>query len=650
MVNYDFLPERGLNMKALRSILLFSLDLLIIVLMYAFAALIRFDFVEISWLYALRVVYLTPIIVSLYAFVFISFNIHKTQWTTSGLYEFITVSFAVILSGVILWSISTFIDFRVLVQAFNRLFNLLDFDMMLTSVFLPNGVHIIAMLLSILGLNTARFSYRMYHLTLHKTRKNPNYPRAIIYGAGSAGQLLYKEAINNDAIKYEIIGFMDDDPFKKNTFISGLKVYGGQDNLLEIVNKLDVKVIIVAIPSASVEVKKKIIQKAFSTGVEVLSLHGAAELITKGGIVNNVGKISINDVLGRTEIKLNNDLIKSVVSHKTVLVTGAAGSIGSELVRQIFSLQPLRLIAIDINENGLYDLEQSLKMHHKLLLESVEFIPLIASIRDQNSMEQLFCSYKVDVVFHAAAHKHVPLMESSYLESIKNNVLGSYKLFISAKKYEVPLVVTISTDKAVNPTNIMGASKRLVEMIAQSLTIDSKTKFVSVRFGNVLGSNGSVIPLFTKQIESGGPITVTHPEMIRYFMSIPEAVSLVLQASSYGEGGEIFVLDMGEPVKILDLARNMIRLAGYTEDEIKIEFSGLRPGEKLYEELLLADEGLRETSNELIYVAQPLQIEQSIIEDYVLRLTDLVQNNAAKQELITVLEEMIPTFTHQENS
>lgn len=636
-------------MKSYRSILLFGLDLVIIVLMYTLATLIRFDFALTSWDFVLRVVYLIPVIISLYAVIFIAFNIHKTLWTTSGLYEFVTVSFAVILSGVIFWSVTILLDFEMMIQAFDRLFLLFGFSFSLSSVTLPNGVHLIAMLLNILGLNAARFSYRMYRMTLIRYKQMPNYPRTIIYGAGAAGQLLYKEVLNNSQIRYKIIGFLDDDPYKHNTYISGLRVFGGRQQIEDIVRTLEVDVIIVALPSASMEVKKRIIQKSFSTGVEVLTLQGAAELITKGDIVKSIGKISINDVLGRTEIKLNNVLIRNVVFNKTVLVTGAAGSIGSELVNQIIQLKPRKLIAIDINENGLYDLQQNLKINNRKSCDEVEFIAMVASIRDQNSMDALFKQYSIDVVFHAAAHKHVPLMETSYLEAIKNNVLGSYKLFSGAKAQGVPLVVTISTDKAVNPTNIMGASKRLVEMIAQSMTINSKTKFVCVRFGNVLGSNGSVIPLFTKQIEAGGPITVTHPDMIRYFMSIPEAVSLVLQASSYGDGGEIFVLDMGEPVKIVDLARNMIRLAGLTEEDIKIEYSGLRPGEKLFEELLLADEGLKETSNELIYVAKPLDTDPDIILGYLEKLELLVQKRVSKTELVNELENMIPTFKHQEN-
>jgi len=636
-------------MKSYRSILLFGLDLIIIVLMYTFATLVRFDFGSMSWGYVIRIVYLIPVIISLYAVIFIAFNIHKTLWTSSGLYEFVTVSFAVVLSGVIFWSITILLDFEIMIQAFNRLFSLIGFNNNVNSVFIPNGVHLIAMLLNILGLNIARFSYRMYRMTIIRYKQMPNYPRTIIYGAGAAGQLLYKEVLNNSQIRYKIVGFIDDDPYKHNTFISGLRVFGGRQQIEDIVKALEVDVIIVALPSASMDSKKKIIQKAFSTGVEVLTLQGAAELITKGDIVKSIGKISINDVLGRTEVKLNNVLIKSVVYNKTVLVTGAAGSIGSELVRQIIQLKPKKIIAIDINENGLYDLQQNLRIDNKQSCDEVEFIPIVASIRDQNSMDSLFKQFNVDVVFHAAAHKHVPLMETAYLEAIKNNVLGSYKLFTGAKNHNVPLVVTISTDKAVNPTNIMGASKRLVEMIAQSMTINSKTKFVCVRFGNVLGSNGSVIPLFTKQIEAGGPITVTHPDMIRYFMSIPEAVSLVLQASSYGDGGEIFVLDMGEPVKILDLAKNMIRLAGLNEQDISIEFTGLRPGEKLFEELLLADEGLKETSNELIYVAKPLDIHPDIIMGYLERLDCIVQKRVSKNELIHELEQMIPTFKHQEN-
>lgn len=619
-------------------------------MMYVFAVLIRFDFSQFSGQYILRVIYLIPIIMTTFVLVFITFNIHKTLWSTSGLYEFINVSFTVFLSVVIFWSVNSLIDHRLIYLGINRLFNVLGFDIFLTDLFLPNGVHLIAMMLIILGLNTARFSYRMYRMAIVRYKGKPDFPNTIIYGAGAAGQLLYKETLNNSSIKYKIIGFMDDDPYKHETYISGLRVLGGIKDIHEVVTTLEIKIVIVAMPSVSAERRKKIIQTAFACGVEVLSLHGAAELITKGDILKTLGKVSINDVLGRSEIKLNNILIKSVVYNKTVLVTGAAGSIGSELVRQIYQLKPRMILAVDINENGLYDLQQCLMIESRLNDSDIDFRPIIASIRDKSSMDSLFKQYPIDVVFHAAAHKHVPLMETSYLEAIKNNVLGSYKLFTSAKECKVPLVVTISTDKAVNPTNIMGASKRLVEMIAQTLSQDSKTRFVCVRFGNVLGSNGSVIPLFTKQIEAGGPITVTHPDMIRYFMSIPEAVSLVLQASSYGEGGEIFVLDMGEPVKILELAKNMIRLAGYTEEDIGIEFSGLRPGEKLYEELLLADEGLKETSNELIYVAKPLDIRPELVLKHIGVLEEAIDKRINKPELIKVLEEMIPTFKHQENT
>jgi FlaA1/EpsC-like NDP-sugar epimerase len=637
-------------MKRYRSFLLFGLDLLIISMVYVLATLIRFDFGSGALIQVVKVAFLLPRIILVYALIFVAFKLHKSLWTTSSLYEAIVVSFAVILSASFLWLINMMVEPTLALMVGEQIIETLKLNIAFNDLRIPNGVHLIAMVLNITLLNFARFSYRSYRFALKSFTPQKQLKRALIFGAGEAGQMMLREILKNPEYPYKVVGFADDDRYKYEGLISGIPVLGNQNDLCGLVHKHQIDLIIVAIPSANLQRQRTIIQKAFKCGVDVFTLHGSKAMLSKGDIMKSFTKISIEDVLGRNEVKLNNDLIEGVVSNKVVLVTGAAGSIGSELVRQIAALKPKLLVGIDINENELYTLEQALKI--KARQESIEipFIPLIASIRDKDNLFNIMDHYKVDVLFHAAAHKHVPLMETAYLEAIKNNVLGTYKLFNAAIAAEVPLVVSISTDKAVNPTNIMGASKRLVEMMAQTLGKGTKTKIVSVRFGNVLGSNGSVIPLFTKQIESGGPVTVTHPDMIRYFMSIPEAVSLVLQASSYGEGGEIFVLDMGEPVRIVDLAKNMIRLAGFKEEDIAIEFTGLRPGEKLYEELLLSDEGLKETSNDLIYVARPLDLTLNTIQAYISKLECLVVGKASKSEVINVLSEMIPTFNHKENT
>lgn len=634
-------------MKKFRSHLLFALDSFIIVVMYVLATLVRFDFQSQSVEQILKVAFLIPEIILLYAFIFALLGIHKSLWTSSSLYEAITVSSGVMISASLFWTLNQmntltgmFVDYSWMQR---------NLGITLTTLRLPNGVHLIAMVLIITGLNFARFSYRSYRLALHSIKPAKELKRTLIYGAGDAGQMMLKEILRNPTYAFKVVGFLDDDPYKQGKIISGIPVWSGEKQLCYIRAKEKIEVVIVAIPSAPLKTQKQVIKKAFACGAEVFTLHGSQAMLTKGDINKSFAKISINDVLGRNEVKLNNDLIESVVKDKVVLVTGAAGSIGSELVRQIIELHPTLVIGTDINENELYALEQAFQMRARSEDIPIPFTPLIASIRDRAHMFKIIKEYKVDVIFHAAAHKHVPLMETAYMEAIKNNVLGTYKLYQAAIAGQVPLVVSISTDKAVNPTNIMGASKRLMEMMAQSMGEGTNTKFVSVRFGNVLGSNGSVIPLFTKQIEAGGPITVTHPEMVRYFMSIPEAVSLVLQASAYGEGGEIFVLDMGEPVKIVDLAKNMIRLAGLKEEDIKIEYTGLRPGEKLYEELLISDEGLKETGNELIYVTKPMHLQRDVIESYVKQLEECIEQDITKAELIEVLSSMIPTFQHKEN-
>ncbi|HAO61610.1 MAG TPA: hypothetical protein DCQ90_06760 [Erysipelotrichaceae bacterium] len=401
-------------------------------------------------------------------------------------------------------------------------------------------------------------------------------------------------------------------------------------------------------PSVSMQEQKQILEKCYETGCKIQVLTSSKDMISSQGIKRSLREITIEDLLGRQSIQLDNDIIRSFIENKTVMVTGAAGSIGSELCRQIIRQTPKILLMIDINENGLYDLQQEFNMMVRdgLLQESIQFLPLITSVRDLPSIERLFDCYRPQIVFHAAAHKHVPLMEDMPIEAIKNNIFGTHNLLMSAQKYEVERFVSISTDKAVNPTNVMGATKRFVEKMIQSMDPKSKTKFVAVRFGNVLGSNGSIIPLFKKQIANGGPLTLTDKNIIRYFMTIPEAVSLVLQAATYGKGGEIFVLDMGQPVKILDLAEKMIRLAGYIPyQDIQIKEIGLRPGEKLYEELHLNKEDVTTTPNQLIFVAHPQAISRESVEKELQLLEDLVKNeNATDDEIVDVLTQVVDHY------
>lgn len=419
----------------------------------------------------------------------------------------------------------------------------------------------------------------------------------------------------------------------------GIRVVGDRYAIRRNVEKYGIEQIIIAIPSAGSKKLRPILDICKETGCELKILPGMYQLVNGEVNVSRLRPVNIDDLLGREEISVNMDEILNYVSGKTVLVTGGGGSIGSELCRQIATHAPGKLIIFDIYENNAYDIQQELRMKYPEL----NLIVLIGSVRDYNRIEKIFAAHKPDIIYHAAAHKHVPLMESSPNEAIKNNVLGTYNLVLAADRWKVKKFVQISTDKAVNPTNIMGASKRVCEMIIQSFNRHSQTDYVAVRFGNVLGSNGSVIPLFKKQIAAGGPVTVTDPEIIRYFMTISEAVSLVLQAGAYAKGGEIFVLDMGEPVKILDLATNMIRLSGYKPGkDIEIKFTGLRPGEKLYEELLMDEEGMTDTPNKLIHIGHPIDVDENKLY-YALRvMEDAAANETDDMRLI--MESIVPTY------
>ncbi len=432
----------------------------------------------------------------------------------------------------------------------------------------------------------------------------------MIIGAGCAASMIINELRDNKINNCKFKCAIDDDPAKKNTYILGIRVYGDRNSIIEAAEKFQIDTILFAIPSCDNKEKVEILNICKETGCELKIVPSIYQMMNSGekGISKKIRKVQIEDLLGREPISLDINRIIDYVAGRTVLVTGGGGTIGSELCRQIAEHDPKRLVIFDIYENNAYDIQNELRRKYPEL----DLVTLIGSVRDSKRLESVFKTYRPDIVYHAAAHKHVPLMEDSPNEAIKNNVFGTLKTAQCADKYGAKKFVLISTDKAVNPTNIMGASKRMCEMIIQSYNKRSETEFVAVRFGNVLGSNGSVIPLFKKQIEAGGPVTVTDPDIIRYFMTIPEAVTLVLQAGASAKGGEIFVLDMGKPVKILTLAENLIKLSGFTpHKDIKIEFIGLRPGEKLYEEMLMAEEGLKETENKLIHIGQPIEFDEN---------------------------------------
>ena len=451
-----------------------------------------------------------------------------------------------------------------------------------------------------------------------------------------------KEIETSNYLSMHVVCAIDDHPGCHGKYLRGVPIVGGREKIQESVDKYGVDEIIIAIPSASRATLKPILEICKETGCRMRILPGMYQIINGEVNVSKLREVQIEDLLGRDPIQVNVDEIIGYVSGKTVLVTGGGGSIGSELCRQIAQHNPKCLIIFDIYENGVYEVQQELKQKYPHLNMEV----LIGSVRNTAIVEEVFKLYRPDIVYHAAAHKHVPLMEVSPHEAIKNNVFGTLKVARAADEYGVRRFVLISTDKAVNPTNIMGASKRICEMIIQDMNRKSKTEYVAVRFGNVLGSNGSVVPLFKKQIEAGGPVTVTHPDIIRYFMTIPEAVSLVLQAGAYAKGGEIFVLDMGEPMKIDDLARNLIKLSGYrVDDEIKIEYTGLRPGEKMYEELLMNEEGLTETANKMIYIGKPIEIDDEKFEQQLEQLRAASQ--AEESDIRAEVAKIVPTYHYE---
>ena len=621
----------------------------------------RFDFVysRIDSVYMDAYVKFLPIYIIFSLIVFYFLRLYNSIWRFASYYELMRVCAATLIT-----SVFHTVGITVL---FHRM---------------PFSYYLFGAVLQFVLLAAVRFSYRFVLLErdrIKMARNGESRQHVMIIGAGAAGQMILRDIVKTNADEMQVCCFIDDNPNKVDRSIDNVPVVGGSDDILLYAKKYHIDQILLAIPSATTERKRDILNICKETGCKLKVLPGVYQMVNGEVTLSRMKEVAVEDLLGRDPIKVNMDEIFSYIQGKRILVTGGGGSIGSELCRQIAGHHPQQLVIFDIYENNAYDIEQELKKKYP----DLNLVTLIGSVRDSRRMQMVFDTYRPQIVYHAAAHKHVPLMETSPNESIKNNVIGTYKTAFAALKYGTERFVLISTDKAVNPTNIMGASKRLCEMVIQSMDWVGKhhredllpvlhahrdeyhdpegqampmvaegtvpfgkknTEFVAVRFGNVLGSNGSVIPLFKKQIAAGGPVTVTHPDIIRYFMTIPEAVSLVLQAGTYAKGGEIFVLDMGEPVKIDTLARNLIKLSGHKPDEdIKIVYTGLRPGEKLYEEKLMAEEGLEKTENQLIHIGKPIPFD---IEKFFGQLEMLAKESYENSDHIVELVEQVVTTFH----
>lgn len=513
----------------------------------------------------------------------------------------------------------------------------------------PRSIFILVWLVEVLLLGGLRFSYRIFRKfkTYGNVFDRGNQKRVMIVGAGDAGVMVIKELRKHAQLNSLPVALIDDNMQKLGRNINGVPVLGNRSDIRTVAKRKKIDEIIIAIPSASKKVIKEVVKECKKTDCKLKILPGVYEIIDGSVNISQIREVGIEDLLGREEVHLDVTNINHFIKGKVVMVTGAAGSIGSELVRQIINYQPKKVILFDINENGLHDLQQ--EINRKLANDNldVEFIYFIASIRDLKRLDYLFSHYQPNVVFHAAAHKHVPLMELSPHEAVKNNVFGTWNLAIVSDKYNVEKFVQISTDKAVNPTNVMGATKRICEMIVQTYDRESATEFTAVRFGNVLGSNGSVIPLFKRQIAQGGPVTVTHADIIRYFMTIPEASQLVLEAGAMAKGGEIFILDMGEPIRIIDLAEDLIRLSGFIPyEDIDIQFTGLRPGEKLYEELLLSEEGISETAHSKIFIGKPVFSDLNHLIHH-LEILKGVVNKGEEEDIRQYLKKLVPEYSYK---
>lgn len=543
-----------------------------------------------------------------------------------------------------IWRLASVAELRRIIAAYTLLIPIYVAGGFFMKLRMPTSYYIMGYIISFCMTTGIRFSYRLLRFYINRqdnSRSETGRDRVMIIGAGRAGQTLIKEMLSSSRMNVQVCCIIDDNPNKKGRVLEGIPIVGNRYDIVDAVKKYHINRIIYAIPATTGKNRKDILNICKDTGCRMQTVPGVYQLVNGEVSVSKLRDVEITDLLGRAQVKVNNDEILAAIKGKTVLVTGGGGSIGSELCRQIAKAEPEKLVIFDIYENNAYAIQQELirKYGDKLNMDV-----RIGSVRNTNRIRWMMDTYRPDIVFHAAAHKHVPLMEDSPNEAIKNNVIGTYKTAKAAARAGVKKFVLISTDKAVNPTNIMGASKRLCEMVVQMMNRKCPdTDFVAVRFGNVLGSNGSVIPLFKKQIAEGGPVTVTDKNIIRYFMTIPEAVSLVLQAAYYAKGGEIFVLDMGDPVKIDDMARNLIRLSGYEPDvDIMIEYTGLRPGEKLYEELLMDEEGLQETENELIHIGKPIEMDDEWFQE---KLKELDRESKMEDGRIKeIVAGIVPTY------
>ena len=613
----DLIPGR-------RALVIALLDVLSICFCFFFALWLRFDF---------RMNAIDPVFLDNYGRIILPWCVVCIAvFTVFGLYNSI-------------WSFVSTDELMRILEAYGVLTVIAAVLALALDIQMPKSFYVVGLVFSGIATVGIRFSYRMLrYMKIHfGGMGHANYQENVmIIGSGEAGKALVNEFTTSAYVKSRVSCLIDDNPVKWGKRLGGVLIVGGRNEIPAAVEKYHIHRIIFAIPTASAKTRKEILSICSTTGCQVQVVPGIYQLVNGEVSVSKLRKVDVQDLLGREPIRVNLEEILNFISGKVVMVTGGGGSIGSELCRQIAKSNPKTLIIFDIYENNAYDIQMELQRSYPTL----NLVTLIGSVRNTARVDYVLSTYQPELVFHAAAHKHVPLMEDSPNEAIKNNVFGTYKMAKAAAAHGVKRFVLISTDKAVNPTNIMGASKRLCEMVVQMMNRESETEFVAVRFGNVLGSNGSVIPLFKRQIEQGGPVTVTHPDIIRYFMTIPEAVSLVLQAGYYAKGGEIFVLDMGEPVRIDDMARNLIRLSGYEPDvDIKIQYTGLRPGEKLYEELLMKEEGLKETANKLIHIGRPIEMDDELFKRQLDRLDAAYRVEADNMK--ELVAEIVPTYHPQ---